>query len=84
MEFLRDADHAWSLPFVQVVMRSGKAFQRIVIAAAICAAAAFAYLRPLSVVFAARDAYLYAIGMRGGEVRVRGHRRRLRHFYDQA
>jgi len=40
----------------------------------ICVAVAFAYLRPLSVVFAIRDVYLRAIGMRGNDVRVGGHR----------
>ena len=42
--------------------------------ALLLAAAAFAWLRPLTVLYAARDAYLYAIGMRGAVVRVAGHR----------
>jgi hypothetical protein len=71
MELLRDADHAPSRAFMQVVMRRRKAFQWSVIVAALAAAAAFAYIRPLSVAFAARGAYLYAIRMRGAEVRVR-------------
>ena len=37
-------------------------------------AAVAIYLRPLTVVFAARDAYLFATGMRGHSVQVNGHR----------
>lgn len=48
--------------------------RRIVIAALLLGALLFVYLRPLSVVFVARDAYLYAIGMRGDFVSVDGHR----------
>jgi pimeloyl-ACP methyl ester carboxylesterase len=42
--------------------------------AVLVTAVAFVYLRPLTVVYAARDAYLYASGMRGGFVRVGGYR----------
>ncbi|HEV7241232.1 MAG TPA: alpha/beta hydrolase [Thermoanaerobaculia bacterium] len=55
-------------------MKRRKAFQRIIFFALILGAAAFAYLRPLSVLFVARDMYLRAIGMRGAEVYVGGHR----------
>ena len=55
-------------------MKRRKAFQRSVIFAAALAAMAFVYLRPLTVLYAVRDSYLYAIGMRDGFVRVNGHR----------
>ena len=55
-------------------MRSPKTFQRIAFLAVVLAAMAFVYLRPLTVVYVARDAYLYAIGMRDEVVPVQGHR----------
>ena len=55
-------------------MKRRKAFQRIFFCVLILGAAAFAYLRPLSVLFAARGLYLRAIGMREAEVLVGGHR----------
>ena len=55
-------------------MKRRKAFQLTVICAVVAASAAFIYLRPLSVFAAARSVYLFAIGMRGGEVSVGGHR----------
>jgi len=61
-----------------IVMKHGRAFQRGLIFAAVLAFAAFAYLRPLTLLFAARDAYVYAIGMREAHVRVNG--RRI-HYY---
>ena len=57
-----------------IVREGRKTFQRSVLLAVALATAAFVYLRPLTVLNAARDAYLYAIGMRGGFVRVGGHR----------
>jgi pimeloyl-ACP methyl ester carboxylesterase len=50
-----------------------KTFQTIAVAFAV-AAVLFVYLRPLTVLFAARDAYLFAIGMRGQHVQVGEHR----------
>jgi pimeloyl-ACP methyl ester carboxylesterase len=47
---------------------------RVALLAALLAALTFAYLRPLSVVFALRDAYLFTIGMRSDAVSVGGHR----------
>ena len=55
-------------------MRRRKAFQRSVICAVVLATLAFIYLRPLSVLYIARNFYLYAIGMRGAFVDVKGHR----------
>ena len=55
-------------------MKRRKAFQRTVLCAVAAAVAAFVYLRPLSVLYAARAVYLAAIGMRSGFVRVGGHR----------
>ena len=55
-------------------MTRRKAFQWSVLFAVLLATAVFLYLRPLSVLFVARDAYLSAIGMRGAFVQVGGHR----------
>ena len=55
-------------------MRQRKTFQRSVIFTVALAAAAFIYLRPLTVLYVARNTYLYLIGMRESSVNVRGHR----------
>lgn len=57
-----------------VVKEKRKAFQRSALLAVALAIAAFIYLRPLSVLYAARDVYLRAIGMRSGFVQVGAHR----------
>lgn len=66
---MRDADHRESGVFVGVVKGRAKAYQWIV-AAAVIAAVVFVYFRPLTLLFAARDVYLRAIGMRSSFVRV--------------
>ena len=48
--------------------------RRAIIVVLALAAIAFVYLRPLTLVFAARDAYLFATGMRGQFVQVNGYR----------
>jgi pimeloyl-ACP methyl ester carboxylesterase len=48
--------------------------KRAALATVAIALALFVYFRPLSVVFAARRVFLYAIGMRGHDVVVDGHR----------
>jgi pimeloyl-ACP methyl ester carboxylesterase len=60
-------------------MKRGNALMRLltpvrVFALLLAAFILFAYLRPLTLVFIARDLYLYGIGMRSAEVRVGGHR----------
>ncbi|HEX6096008.1 MAG TPA: alpha/beta fold hydrolase [Thermoanaerobaculia bacterium] len=51
-----------------------KRSSRLLLAVLLLAAALFVYLRPLTIAFAARDTYLYAIGMRGSFVQVGRHR----------
>lgn len=48
--------------------------RRLLAGVLLLAFAAVVYLRPLSLLFAARDAYLFATGMRGHHVRVGAHR----------